>query len=94
MASWFAGLAWWCYGITAVLAVAFGLAQVWLLKCALLGKDPKRWLLPVKLALWVGALIGMALWSPGLLLVFALLATGALMAGAAVLYFRIKKEAR
>ncbi|MDD3213865.1 MAG: hypothetical protein PHY64_09320, partial [Eubacteriales bacterium] len=72
----------------------FGFLQSLLMKRALLGEKPKKWLYLVKSLLWVAALVAMALISIPLLLVFTVAASAMLLTISALLYRKSQKGAR
>lgn len=90
----FAGIAWWAYLLTAMAGVGFGLVQGLLMKRAVLGDKPKKWLYFVKSFLWVAALVIMALISIPLLLVFTIASSITLLTISALLYRKSQKGAR
>ena len=90
----FSGIAWWAYGATALAGLAFGILQSLLVKSAVMGKQPRHWLYPLKLGLWAAALLIMGLISPPLLVVFAVVASITLLVGSAIFFRKAQKEAR
>ncbi|NLI20376.1 MAG: hypothetical protein GX418_02325 [Clostridiales bacterium] len=90
----FSSVTWWGYGLIALAGLGFGLLQNRLMRRASLGDRPRRWLFPVKLGLWAGALIVLALVSLPLLVVFVAVSTLTLIGGLIPLYREARKEAR
>ena len=90
----FASVVWWAYALTAVFAIAFGVAQGLLMRAAVLGNPPRRWLYAVKFALWTLVLILFAIFSLPLLVVFVAIASIVLIGYSALMYHKVQKGAR
>ena len=90
----FASVAWWAYLLGALGGLLFGLLQSLLVKRAVLGEHPRKWLYAVKFGVWALALTGLALLSLPVLLVFVVAATVTQVIGSMVAYQKAQKEAR
>ena len=90
----FSGIEWWAYVLTAAGGLVFGILQGRLMKWAFLAKRPHPWIYGIKLLLWALALVGFALMSIPLLLVFVVASTITLGVSSAVFYHKAQKEAR
>ena len=90
----FTSVAWWAYAIAAVTGLGFGILQSQLVKWAALGDKARKWLYAVKFGLWVLALIGFALISLPLLVVFIAVGSLSLLVGSALIYRKAQREAR
>jgi len=90
----FASVAWWAYLLAASAGAGFGVLQSLLMKRALLGEQPKKWLYAVKVLLWTAALVVMALISIPLLLAFVVIASITLIIASMLLYRKAQKGAR
>jgi hypothetical protein len=90
----FASVAWWAYGLAAAAGVGFGILQSLLMKRAVLGDQPKKWLYGLKILLWAAMLAVMALISIPLLLVFVLGASVSMVTVSMLIYRKTQKGAR
>jgi hypothetical protein len=89
----FVGIAWWSYLLTALAGIALGMLQSLLLKRAVLGEHPQKWVLSVKVFLWAVALICIAFISIPLLVVFAVVSSATHIVVSMGIYRKIRKEA-
>jgi hypothetical protein len=90
----FAGVVWWAYLLAALAGLGFGFLQSVLMKRAVLGENHNRWLFAVKAALWIVALVLMALVSLSLLLVFVVIASITLLIVSLRIFHQTQKETR
>lgn len=90
----FASVAWWAYGIVALCGILFGLLQSLLMRKALMGETPRKWLYAVKLGLWGVILVILAVISLPLLVAFVPAASVTMLAGSVILYRKAQREAR
>ena len=90
----FSGIEWWAYVLTAAGGLVFGILQGRLMKWAYLAQCPHPWMFGIKFLLWALALVGLALISVPLLLVFVVASTITLGVSSAVFYHKAQKEAR
>ncbi|MCE5342137.1 MAG: hypothetical protein LLF96_00920 [Eubacteriales bacterium] len=90
----FANIAWWAYLLTTLAGLGFGFFQSLLMKRAVLGEKPQRWLFALKAALWIAALVLMALVSIPLLLVFVVVASLMLLIVSLRMFLKTQKGAR
>ena len=89
----FASVAWWGYAIVAVLGILFGILQSVMMRGALMGETPRKWLYAVKLALWGAVLVILAVISLPLLVAFVPAASLTMLVGSAILYRKAQREA-
>jgi hypothetical protein len=90
----FTNVAWWAYAIAAAVGLSFGFFQSRLVKWATMGEHPRKWLYAVKFGLWALALIGFALISLPLLVVFVAVGSLSLLVSSALIYRKAQREAR
>jgi len=90
----FSSITWWGYAIVVAIGVGFGILQSVMMRGAMLGDKPRKWLYAVKLLLWAVALVVMAIISLPLLVVFVAVASLTLLIGTAIVYRKAQREAR